>query len=145
MVPIFTLHLKFKKSTVNRLIMFFTSKNWNLLIHKAKSSNDILGQSSGFYMYQIKKKLGCKMKWALCLWLIPVILSTQEGEIRRIVIWSQPKQIVHEILSGKYPSQKRAGGVTNSKGPEFKPQYHKKKKKEMENTIVILLSWIFRL
>jgi hypothetical protein len=30
----------------------------------------------------------------------------------------------------KSPSQKRAGGVTQGVGPEFKPQYHKKKKKE---------------
>jgi hypothetical protein len=27
----------------------------------------------------------------------------------------------------KNPSQKRTGGVAQSKGPEFKPQYHKKK------------------
>jgi hypothetical protein len=30
------------------------------------------------------------------------------------------------------PNTKRAGGVAQSVGPEFKPQYHKKKKK---NTI----------
>jgi hypothetical protein len=28
----------------------------------------------------------------------------------------------------KTPSQKRAGGVAQGVGPEFKPQYHKKKK-----------------
>jgi hypothetical protein len=28
----------------------------------------------------------------------------------------------------KNPSQKRAGGVAQGIGPEFKPQYHKKKK-----------------
>jgi hypothetical protein len=38
-------------------------------------------------------------------------------------------QIVHETLSQKSPSQKRAGGVAQGEGPEFKPQYHKKKKK----------------
>jgi hypothetical protein len=29
----------------------------------------------------------------------------------------------------KIPSQKRAGGVTQGEDPEFKSQYHKKKKK----------------
>jgi hypothetical protein len=33
--------------------------------------------------------------------LMPIILATQEAEIRRIVVRSQPWQIVHEILSGK--------------------------------------------
>jgi hypothetical protein len=37
---------------------------------------------------------------------MPVILATQETEIRRIEVRSQPRQIVGEILSQKYPSQK---------------------------------------
>jgi hypothetical protein len=39
-------------------------------------------------------------------WLTPVILATQEAEIRRIVVPSQPGQIVHQTLSLKYPTQK---------------------------------------
>jgi hypothetical protein len=35
----------------------------------------------------------------------------QEAEVRRISVRSQPRQIVHETLSPKNPSQKRAGGV----------------------------------
>jgi hypothetical protein len=31
------------------------------------------------------------------------------------------KQIVHETLTWKYPSQKKADGVAQGKGPEFKP------------------------
>jgi hypothetical protein len=31
--------------------------------------------------------------------------------------------------SQKNPSQKRAGGVTQGVGPEFKPHYNQKKKK----------------
>jgi hypothetical protein len=60
-------------------------------------------------------------------WLTSVILATQEAEIRRIEVQSHPGQIVHETLSQKNPSQKRTGGVTQSVGPEFKYQYHKKK------------------
>jgi hypothetical protein len=55
-----------------------------------------------------------------------VILATQEAEIRRILVQSQSGEIVQETLSGKNPSQKRAGGVVQSVGLEFKPQYHKK-------------------
>jgi hypothetical protein len=46
------------------------------------------------------------------------------------MVRSQPGQIVHKTLSQKNPSQKRDGGVAWDKGPEFKPQYHKKKKKK---------------
>jgi hypothetical protein len=37
---------------------------------------------------------------------MPVILATQEAEIRRIAVQSQLGQIVRETLSRKYPSQK---------------------------------------
>jgi hypothetical protein len=40
---------------------------------------------------------------------MPVILATQEVEIRRIMVQSQSKQIVHKTLSQKYPSQKKQG------------------------------------
>jgi hypothetical protein len=32
---------------------------------------------------------------------------------------------------GKNPSQKRAGGMAEGVGPEFKPQHHQKKKKKL--------------
>jgi hypothetical protein len=50
-------------------------------------------------------------------WVTPVIPATQEAEIRRIAVQSQPRQIVRPS------SQKRGGGVAQGVGPEFKPQY----------------------
>jgi hypothetical protein len=50
---------------------------------------------------------------------MPVILGNQEAEIRRIVVQSQPEETV-----SKNPSQKRAGGVAQGAGPEFKSQQH---------------------
>jgi hypothetical protein len=60
-------------------------------------------------------------------WFTPVILATQEAEIRRIEVRSQPKQIVWRLE--KNPSQKRAGGVAQGVSPEFKTQNLQKKKK----------------
>jgi hypothetical protein len=57
--------------------------------------------------------------------LTPVILAIQEAEIKRVKVWSQPRQVVLETLFQKNPSQK---GLAQGKGPEFKTQYHKKKK-----------------
>jgi hypothetical protein len=73
------------------------------------------------------------LKWqSTCLvpWVQnPVILATQEAEIRKIEVQSQYRQIVPETLSRKKKkkSQKRAGVVAQHEDPEFKPQYWKKK------------------
>jgi hypothetical protein len=58
-----------------------------------------------------------------CQWLMPVILAIQEAEIRRIIVRSQPGQIVCETLSQK--KKKNVDGVAQGIGPEFKPQYCK--------------------
>jgi hypothetical protein len=61
-------------------------------------------------------------------WLTPVILATQEAEIRRIKVRSQP--IVRKTLSQKTLHKKeRTGGLAQGVGPEFKPQFHKNKNK----------------
>jgi hypothetical protein len=43
------------------------------------------------------------------------------------MVQSQARQIVHETLSRKTLHKNRAGRVAQGEGPEFKPQYHKKK------------------
>jgi hypothetical protein len=60
---------------------------------------------------------------------MPVILATQEAEIRRIMVQSQPGKIVRETLSRKTLHKNRAGRVTQGEGPEFNPTPAKKKKK----------------
>jgi hypothetical protein len=73
---------------------------------------------------------------ARCWWLTPIILLTQEAEIRRIAIQSQLGKQFNEILSQKKKkSQKRAGGVAQGVGPDFKPQYWGKKTKEKRNML----------
>jgi hypothetical protein len=56
-------------------------------------------------------------------WLTPVILTTQEAVISRIIVL-KPVQ-TNETQSQKIPSQKRAGRVAEVVGIEFKPQYCK--------------------
>jgi hypothetical protein len=61
-----------------------------------------------------------------------IILAILEAEVRRIVVRSQPGQIVCKTLSQKALHKNRAGGVAQGEGPEFKPQYHHQKKKKKE-------------
>jgi hypothetical protein len=44
-------------------------------------------------------RLGIAKKTSRRRWLTPVILATQGAEIRRIMVQSQPRQIVHKTLS----------------------------------------------
>jgi hypothetical protein len=53
-----------------------------------------------------------------------LILTIQEAEIRRMAAQSQPRL---SCLEKTHP-QKRAGEVAQGIGPEFKLQYHKKRK-----------------
>jgi hypothetical protein len=65
-----------------------------------------------------------------CEWLTPVILGTQEAKIKNIVVLSQPgaNSSWDPILKKKKAHKKRAGGVAQGVGPEFKPQYDTHKK-----------------
>jgi hypothetical protein len=58
-------------------------------------------------------------------WLVPVIPATQQAEVRRITVRSQLRQIVLNPIE-KTHYKKRAGGVAQGEGPEFKPQHWKK-------------------
>jgi hypothetical protein len=54
---------------------------------------------------------------------------------------ANPRQIVQETLSRKYPTQKKmAGGVAQGVGPELKSQYCKKKKSHSEKAQAALVS-----
>jgi hypothetical protein len=50
-----------------------------------------------------------------CWWLTPIILAAQEAEIKKILIQSQPGQIVHETLSQKKPITKEKGRWSDSR------------------------------
>jgi hypothetical protein len=59
---------------------------------------------------------------------MPVILATQEAEIRRIALRSQPRE--NSFLRPYFKKthhQKRIGGVAQGVGLVFKLQYHTQK------------------
>jgi hypothetical protein len=55
-------------------------------------------------------------------------MKKKKKEIRRMAVQSQPGQIVCKTLSKNPITKNWAGGVAQSKGPEFKSQYCKKEK-----------------
>jgi hypothetical protein len=74
---------------------------------------------------------------------LPIILATEEAEIRRMVLQSQPGQIVLKTLAQKNLSRKRTGGVAQGVGPEFKPQNCKKKQKKISpSPYGFVLNWL---
>jgi hypothetical protein len=66
---------------------------------------------------------------ARCWRLKPVILATQEAEIRSITVRSQPQANSSRDPISKNPSQKRACRVAQGVGPEFNPPKTAKKQK----------------
>jgi hypothetical protein len=61
--------------------------------------------------------------------LTPVILATQEAQIRRLMVQTQPGQIVLKTLPQK-THRKKGWLMAQGVGPEFKSQDCKKKKKK---------------
>jgi hypothetical protein len=79
-----------------------------------------------------KKKKAQEMPRAR--WLKPVILATEESEIRRIEIWSQPGQIVQETLSREKKKKKKKNHIkkkparaNSSRKPYLRKNHHKKR------------------
>jgi hypothetical protein len=67
---------------------------------------------------------------------MPVILATQEAEIRRISVQSQPRQIVLESLTRKKKITKiRLVEWLKGKALSSNPQYSKKKKKKKKKSL----------
>jgi hypothetical protein len=93
------------------------------------------GEGPEFKPQYHKKKP--KTLWGQSQWLVPLILATWEAKIGRIEFWGQPGQTVHDSSISKITRAKWIGGVTQAvecllckwEDPEFKLQYHKKKKK----------------
>jgi hypothetical protein len=74
-----------------------------------------------------------------------VILATQEAELRRIVVRSQPWAISSRdpISEKKKHHKKRAGGVAQGVGPEFKPHYWKNKQTNLGSKMKELVSSMY--
>jgi hypothetical protein len=53
----------------------------------------------------------------------PVILTTQEADIRRIAVRSQRKWFTNPYSQKTLSKTKWAGGVAQGEDPQFKPQY----------------------
>jgi hypothetical protein len=54
-------------------------------------------------------------------WLTPVILATQEAEIRRITVQRQPQANMERPYLKKKPITKKGWWSGQGEGPEFKP------------------------
>jgi hypothetical protein len=70
-----------------------------------------------------------------CWWLTPPILATQEAEIRRILVQSPPRQIVHETLFQKYPSQQGLVEWLKVKTLSSSPSTAKTKERKKERNV----------
>jgi hypothetical protein len=50
-----------------------------------------------------------------CHWLLPIILATQEADVRKIAFQSQPRQLVYKTLAQKTPSKQQKGWWSGSR------------------------------
>jgi hypothetical protein len=87
------------------------SRHHNILPHHKPTASQPQTKISETMLQNQSFLVGC---WRLT----PVILATQEAEIRMIEVQSHPGQIVWETLSRKNPSQSRDGWVAQGVGPK---------------------------
>jgi hypothetical protein len=85
------------------------------------------------------------MTHARCWWLTPVILATQEAEIRRIVVQSQIGQIPLQDPISKNPPQNRIGGWLKVKALSSSPSTPKKQTKKRHTSICIGVTLLVQL
>jgi hypothetical protein len=92
-------HLLLKSFVFSEL---FSQCIYNTFINKKyQTKNSTWAEKTSLYLSYSESNL-----WVGQWWLTPIILAIQEAEIRRIV---KLREVIHETLSWKYPSQKRAG------------------------------------
>jgi hypothetical protein len=89
----------------------FTDTNLNIFIDYSKLFLELFTQISILNVV-------LKVILAGCRWLTPVILATQDAEIRRTWFEASPSK-VHKTLSQKCLTQNRVGGVSQGEGLEF--------------------------
>jgi hypothetical protein len=100
----------------------------------------MLGISLHSYLYHKLAKMLCLSYYLLCFLFNKT--GEQEGGTGSVWKWEEkaedgPNNVYtsknDKIKERKYPSQKKgAGGVAQGEGPEFKPLYHKKKRRGKE-------------
>jgi hypothetical protein len=92
--------------------------------------DDVVGRIQGSGVKELKSQEEPRARhW----WLTSVILATQEAEIRRIMVRSQSKKIVHKTLSHKYLSQKGLAEWLKVKALSSSPSTAKKKKQRPDS------------
>jgi hypothetical protein len=121
LLKIFICSISFYNVDCSWLNCIFPKFDFEILTHNMTVFRDMA------FKEVIKVNWGSKGDWchckkkrhqAGCQWLMPIILTTQEAEIRRIVVR-------RETLSRKTLYKNMAGGVAQGEGPAFKPQYLK--------------------
>jgi hypothetical protein len=88
------------------------------------SQRKVTGEPINELLYKVRVTFWAKMIVKCTGWLESckkVLTATQKAKIRRNVVQSQLGQIVRQTLSGKYPTQKRAGGEAGTYLARVKP------------------------